>query len=59
MKSNPGHCPRAAVGKRVTGTLRNGDRFGQPGGWPADGKAGCRWSLIGHPHDIEFFEVVA
>lgn len=59
MKRNPGHCPREATAKRVTGTLRNGDRFGVPGGWPADGRTGCRWSLTGHPHDIEFYEVLA
>lgn len=57
MKRNPGFCPAEARDKRVTGTLRNGDRFGLPG-WPADGRTGCRWSLTGHPHDIEFYEVL-
>lgn len=59
MKRNPGLCPPEARDKRVTGMLRNGDRFGVNGGWPADGRAACRWSLTGEPHDIAFYEVLA
>lgn len=58
MQRNPGYCPSAAIGKRVCGTLANGGSFGAPGGWPADGKAGCRWTRTGHPFDIEKYEVV-
>lgn len=53
---NPGYCPREADGKRVHVTLANGH-----GGtsWAADGRNGCRWSIMGTPFDIEFYEVVA
>ncbi|MDQ2762103.1 MAG: hypothetical protein M3Y22_00965 [Pseudomonadota bacterium] len=56
MKPNPGHCPPAAIGKRVRVRLANGNVAGP---WPADGKGGVRWSRSGHPFDISEFEVVA
>lgn len=56
MKRNCGHLPAEAEGKRVRGTLRNGDAFT---GWPADGRGACRWSLTGCPFDIAFYEVMA
>lgn len=63
---NPGHCPPAAIGKRVRVQLAN-KQFGgleavsttSPIGWPADGPSGCRWTLTGHPADIDKYEVIA
>lgn len=58
MQRSPGYCPSIARGKRVRGILANGAPFGSPAGWPADGKAACRWTRTGHPFDIEQYEVV-
>ncbi|WP_242095472.1 hypothetical protein [Sphingomonas sp. CROZ-RG-20F-R02-07] len=59
MKRNLGKLPKAAIGKRVRGILASGSHFGGTDGWAADGRAGCRWELIGDPFDIEFYEVIA
>lgn len=56
MRTNPGHCPREAAGKRVRVVLRNGMRPAES--WAADGKTGCRWTLEGHPFDIAEYEVI-
>ena len=55
MTRNRGSLPAEAVGKRVRGRLRNGSPFRD---WPADGRGGCRWTLIGDPHDIIDYEVI-
>lgn len=57
MTRNPGHLPRAAIGKSVRVILVNGLR--PTAAWSADGKGGCRWSLTGGPFDIAFYEVIA
>lgn len=56
MIRNRGKCPTDAEGKRVRVLLANGAIAGP---WPADGKAGCRWTIVGHPFDIKKYEVVA
>ena len=56
MKPNPGHLPADAIGKRVRGVLRNGERFSD---WAADGRGGCRWTLRQLPHDIVTYEIAA
>ncbi|MFC4256714.1 hypothetical protein GRI97_15685 [Altererythrobacter xixiisoli] len=53
---NTGRRPEAAAGKRVNVTLRNGMRPAES--WAADGRAGCNWSLNGHPFDITHFKIV-
>tara|TARA_R110000868_G_scaffold111222_5_gene300440 strand:- start:350 stop:520 length:171 start_codon:yes stop_codon:yes gene_type:complete len=55
MKVNPGYCPSEAIGKRVRVWLANGWNAAS---WPADGRAGCRWSVTGCPFDIAFYEVM-
>ncbi|WP_242415059.1 hypothetical protein [Sphingomonas panni] len=55
MRRNRGRLPTDAIGARVRGTLRNGRAFGP---WAADGPNGCRWTLMDHPFDIDFYEVV-
>ena len=56
VKQNRGSCPAEAEGRRVNVVLRNGERSN--GSWPADGRVGCRWTLTGHPFDIDRYEVV-
>jgi hypothetical protein len=56
VKSNPGHLPADAIGKRVRGVLRNGEQFSD---WAADGRGGCRWTLRQLPHDIVQYEIAA
>ncbi len=65
MKPNPGHCPEEAIGKRVIVKLAKGHVEGtepvtstSPRGWAADGRHGCRWTRLGHPHDIAEYEVI-
>lgn len=67
FKSNSGKCPPSAFGKRVRVILRhngaeptyaNVTRPDLPPGWAADGRNGCRWSLIGSPFDIVGFRVL-
>lgn len=66
MTPNPGHLPPDAEGKRVIVELRSGSVCGRepvtstaPRGWAADGRNGCRWTLLGRPHDILFYEVIS
>lgn len=62
---NPGHCPVAAMGKRVRVQLANGalgktdDNPMSPPGWKADGQGGCRWTITGSPFDIAYYEVIS
>jgi len=64
MKTNPGHLPSEAIGKRVRVRLAHGGIGAcdgnpmSPPGWAADGRGGCRWSIVGLPHDIAEFEVI-
>ncbi|MXP24850.1 hypothetical protein GRI39_02155 [Altererythrobacter indicus] len=65
MNQNPGHLPpecNTDDGKiiRVHVQLINGYRTKgkEPAGWAANGRGGCRWSLTGNAHDIEFYEVI-
>lgn len=66
MLPNPGRCPPEADGidegkdYRVHVVLRCGydTRRKEPQGWPATGRGACRWTLTGHPFDIEFYEVI-
>lgn len=60
VRKNPGYCPAEAQGKRVHVVLRNGydTRGKEPAGWAATDKGACRWTLTGHPFDIEEFEVI-
>ncbi len=64
MKPNLGTLPVEAIGKRVRVILADGSTNrdidpSAPPGWAADGRAGCRWSITGQPHDIKQFEVIA
>lgn len=47
LRANSGACPREAAGRRVRVILRGGydTAKAEPGGWPADGRAGCDWAL--------------
>jgi len=56
MRPNPGFCPTEAYGKRIRVWLAN-RWIGED--WPADGRAGCRWTLTGCIFDIAFYEVMA
>jgi len=59
---NPGYCPPEAEGKRVRVRLASGAEPpaypGAPPGWPADGRQGCRWAILGDPSDIALYEVI-
>lgn len=57
MKPNPGYLPREAIGKRVRVRLER-DTPGVTKDWPADGKAGCRWTRTGCEFDIAEWEVI-
>ena len=65
MMRNPGHLPEGAEGRRVRVVLANGrpgrsdDNPMSPPGWAADGRGGCRWTLLGDPFDIAYYEVIA
>jgi hypothetical protein len=67
FKPNPGKCPKAAEGKRVRVILRHSmeeppysdaNTQAVPGGWAADGRGGCRWSIINSPWDILFYRIM-
>jgi uncharacterized protein YifN (PemK superfamily) len=54
-----GHMPAELTGKRVVVQLRSGDIDGvepvstvTPSGWAADGRQGCRWTLLGVEWDV-------
>jgi hypothetical protein len=62
MRTNGGHCPADAKGKRIRGILRSGLKFGfepvsnaAPAGWSADMQ---NWRLTGSDFDIAEFEVI-
>jgi hypothetical protein len=63
MRTNHGRMPADAKGKRISGVLRCGRRFGfeevnagQQPGWAADS---TRWSIDPpHPGDIVEWEIV-
>ncbi len=56
MKHNPGHLPDDAIGKRIDGTLANGNPFTN---WAADGRGGCCWERRGSGFDIDQYRVRA
>ena len=56
FRENTGRMPRRAAGKRVKVVLANG-RIAE-GDWAADGRAGCRWTITGHPFDIAGWKLV-
>lgn len=64
FRPNRGHCPSDLVGtdRRVEVILANGSVVDPtpiaqavPGGWRADGRGGCRWTLTGSPFDIAYW----
>ncbi|WJY18681.1 hypothetical protein QQS45_00050 [Alteriqipengyuania flavescens] len=62
LRPNPGHCPRAAQGKRVRVVLTNGFDTARtaPQGWPADGRWGVNWQLPANdPWAIAQWEIAA
>lgn len=56
MMRNPGHCPPAAIGKRVR--VRLADGTVAKSDWAADGRSGCRWTRTGSPFHIDSYEVI-
>ena len=60
LRRNEGQCPAEAAGKRVRVVLANGydSAKREPGGWAADGRAGCNWSLRLGAWAIEEWELL-
>lgn len=67
-ENKAGRCPPSAVGKRVRVILRcrfpeepvysDANTQAVPGGWAADGRGGCRWTLTDSLWDIVAYRVM-